>query len=169
MLYTHDNDWCLSNPFNRTNISACASISAHLQFAARQNIPVDFARPTEDLSQYWLVIAPSLHLLAEGEMDPSQAHVQNGGTLVGTCSLVPAGGRASHRAGRQLPHNAADIPDSSGGVRHVPPGEGVRTPFRGRRFPPATCTWPASGATSSVYECRVLATYAKDFARPGPP
>ena len=45
---------------------------------------MDFARPTEDLSQYKLVIAPSLHLLAGGEADLLKLYVQNGGTLVAT-------------------------------------------------------------------------------------
>ena len=49
-----------------------------------RNVPVDFARPTEDLSQYKLVIAPSLHLLAAGEADRLKLYVQNGGTLVST-------------------------------------------------------------------------------------
>ena len=32
-----------------------------------RNIPVDFARPTDDLTKYKLVIVPSLHLVAGGE------------------------------------------------------------------------------------------------------
>jgi len=47
---------------------------------------VDFARPTDDLSKYKLVIAPSLHQLAWGEADRLKLYVQNGGTLVGTCN-----------------------------------------------------------------------------------
>ena len=51
-----------------------------------RNIQIDFARPTEDLSKYKLVIAPSLHLMAAGEADRLKLYVQNGGVLVCTCN-----------------------------------------------------------------------------------
>ena len=38
-----------------------------------RNIAVDFARPVEDLSAYRIVIAPSLHLLADGEAGAHRA------------------------------------------------------------------------------------------------
>ncbi|MGC8744438.1 MAG: beta-galactosidase trimerization domain-containing protein [Verrucomicrobiia bacterium] len=58
----------------------------HLFYAALhdRNIPVDFARPGDDLSRYRLVFAPSIHLLSQMEAEALKYYVQNGGTLVGT-------------------------------------------------------------------------------------
>ena len=49
-----------------------------------RNIPVDFARPSDDLSKYKVVFAPSLQLMAGGECDLLKLYVQNGGVLVST-------------------------------------------------------------------------------------
>ncbi len=68
ILYSHDNDWTLQQP-NQPN--KFFSLREHIQLIYNalhdRNIPVDFARPSEDLSKYKIVIAPSLHLLAAGE------------------------------------------------------------------------------------------------------
>ena len=66
-----------------------------------RNIPVDFARPSEDLSQYKIVFAPSLHLLVRRRGRPAETlrpkrrharrHVQH-----------RPGGRTSHRAGHRV-------------------------------------------------------------------
>ena len=85
ILYTHDNDWTLQQPMQPNKFF---SLREHIQLIYNalhdRNIPVDFARPTEDLSQYKIVFAPSLHLLAAGEADRLKLYVQNGGTLVST-------------------------------------------------------------------------------------
>ena len=85
ILYTHDNDWALQQPMQPNKFF---NLREHIQLIYNalhdRNIPVDFARPTEDLSQYKIVIAPSLHLLAAGEADRLKLYVQNGGTLVST-------------------------------------------------------------------------------------
>ncbi|MCF7709021.1 MAG: beta-galactosidase, partial [Verrucomicrobia bacterium] len=82
ILYTHDNAWALQYPVQPNKHF---SLKRHVQLFYNafhdRNIPVDFARPTEDLSKYKLVIAPSLHLLAGGEADLLKLYVQNGGTL----------------------------------------------------------------------------------------
>src|SRR5271169_3880821 len=85
ILYSHDNEWTLQQP-NQPN--KFFSLREHIQLFYNalhdRNIPVDFARPSEDLSRYKIVIAPSLHLLAAGEADRLKLYVQNGGTLVST-------------------------------------------------------------------------------------
>ena len=85
ILYSHDNDWALQQPMQPNKYF---NLREHIQLFYTalhdRNIPVDFARPTEDLSRYKLVFAPSLHLLAGGEADRLKLYVQNGGTLVGT-------------------------------------------------------------------------------------
>jgi beta-galactosidase len=85
ILYTHDNDWTLQQPMQPNKFF---NLREHIQLIYNalhdRNISVDFARPTEDLSQYKIVFAPSLHLLSDGEADRLKLYVQNGGTLVST-------------------------------------------------------------------------------------
>ena len=129
-----------------------------------RNIPVDFARPTEDLSKYKLVIAPSLQLLAGGEADLLKLYVQNGGTLVSTFNtglvdehhIAPDSG---------YPHDLTDL----FGMEvlefdPLPPGEENHLTFKGA-FPdePPASRETCGATSSSPKECQVLATYAKDF------
>src|SRR5262249_47631777 len=128
-----------------------------------RNIPVDFARPSEDLSKYKLVFAPSLHLLTSAEADQLKLFVQNGGTLVGTFNT-----------GLVDEHNIA--PDS-GYPRDLtelfglevlefdmlPPGEENHLTFKGSF---ATSHLHSARLWCDIIEpktCQVLATYAKDF------
>ena len=70
ILYSHDNDWTLQQPMQPNKFF---NLRDHIQLFYTalhdRNISVDFARPTEDLSKYKLVFAPSLHLLSGGEAD----------------------------------------------------------------------------------------------------
>jgi beta-galactosidase len=70
ILYSHDNDWALQQPMQPNKFF---NLREHLQLIYTalhdRNIPVDFARPSEDLSKYKLVFAPSLHLLSDGDAD----------------------------------------------------------------------------------------------------
>jgi beta-galactosidase len=70
ILFSHDNDWNLR--YTKQPNAAFSISRAHPAFYTAlhdRNIPVDFARATEDLSQYKIVFAPSLSLLAGGEAD----------------------------------------------------------------------------------------------------
>ena len=84
ILYSHDNEWALAQP-NQPN--KFFNLRDHIQLIYNamhdRNISEDFARPSEDLSRYKLVFAPSLHLLSGNEVDMLKLYVQNGGTLVG--------------------------------------------------------------------------------------
>ena len=85
ILYTHDNAWTLRQPMQpNRHFKLWDHLLLFYSAFHDRNIPVDFARPTEDLSRYKLVIAPSLHQLAWGESDRLKLYVQEGGTLVGT-------------------------------------------------------------------------------------
>jgi beta-galactosidase len=164
ILLSHDNDWSLSSVkqpnkyFNQRE---------HVQLFYNafhdRNIPVDFARPTEDLSRYKIVIAPSLQLLAGGEADLLKLYVQNGGTLVGTFNtglvdehhIAPDSG---------FPHDLTDLFGLE--VQEfdpLPPGEENHMTFKGQftasRMHPAK-VWCDIIETKG---CQVLATYAKDF------
>src|SRR5204863_2467890 len=85
ILYSHENDWVLQQP-NQPNKNF--SLREHVQLFYNalhdRNIPVDFAKPSEDLSKYKIVFAPSLHLVSGGEADRLKLYVQNGGNLVAT-------------------------------------------------------------------------------------
>ena len=128
-----------------------------------RNIMVDFVRPTEDLSRYKVVVAPSLQLLAGGEADLLKLYVMNGGTLVATCNtgLVDEHHMAPDSG---YPHDLTDL----FGMEvlefdPLPPGEenhlAVKTGFTATHLHPARlwCDIIKPGT------CQVLATFAKDF------
>jgi beta-galactosidase len=164
ILYTHDNDWSLQQPHQPNKFF---SLRDHIQLIYNalhdKNIQVDFARPTEDLSKYRLVFAPSLHMLSAGEADRLTLYVQNGGTLVGTFNtglvdehhIAPDSG---------YPHNLTDL----FGLEvlefdMLPPGEENHLTFKGS-FP--TSHLHSARLWCDIIEpkgCQVLASYAKDF------
>jgi len=164
ILYTHDNEWVLQQP-NQQN--KYFSLREHIQLFYNalhdRNILVDFARPTEDLSRYKLVLAPSLHLLSGGEADRMKLYVQNGGTLVGTFNtgLVDEHNMAPDTG---YPHDLTDL----FGLEvmefdQLPPGEENHLTFKGA-FP--TSHLHPARLWCDIIEpgpCQVLATYAKDF------
>src|SRR6185295_11242379 len=164
ILFSHDNDWnleCVKQPNKHFRLRE--HIQLFYNALHDRNIPVDFARPTEDLSRYKLVIAPSLQMLAGGEADLLKLYVQNGGTVVATCNtglvdehhIAPDDG---------FPANCTDL----FGIEvtefdPLPPGEENHLTFKG--------AFPASHLHPARLWCdliepkgaQVLATYAKDF------
>ncbi len=164
ILYSHDNDWTLQQPMQPNKFF---SLREHIQLFYNalhdRNITVDFARPTEDLSRYRLVFAPSLHLLSGGEADRLKLYVQNGGTLVATFNtgLVDEHNLAPDSG---YPH---DLTDMFGmeviEFDQLPPGEENHLTFKGAF--PTSHMHPAKLWCDLIEpkECQVLATYAKDF------
>lgn len=164
ILYSHDNDWSLQQPMPPNKFF---KLREHLQLFYQalhdKNIPVDFARPTEDLSRYKLVFAPSLHLMAGGEADRLKLYVQNGGTLVATFNT---GLVDEHQIAPDTgyPHDLTDL----FGMEVVefdplPPGEENHLTFKGA-FP--TTHLHSARLWCDIIEpkdCQILATYAKDF------
>ncbi len=164
ILYSHENDWALSLPGQpNKHFKLREHIQLFYSALHERNLLVDFARPTEDLSKYKIVIAPSLHLLAGAEADLLKLYVQNGGTLVGTFNtglvdehnIAPVGG---------YPHDLTDL----FGLEvtefdTLPPGEENPLVFKGA-FP--TGHMNAARIWCDLIEpkgCSVLATYTKDF------
>jgi beta-galactosidase len=164
ILFTHDNDWTLQQPMQPNKFF---NLREHIQLIYNaihdRNISVDFAQPTEDLSQYKIVFAPSLHLLSAGEADRLKLYVQNGGTLVGTFNtglvnahcIVPDTGYPN------------DMTDMFGlevlEFDPIPPGEENHLTFKGA-FP--TSHLHPARLWCDIIEpkgCQILATYAKDF------
>jgi len=164
ILYTHDNEWTLQLPQQPNKFF---NLREHIQmfYAAfhDKNIGVDFARPTEDLSRYRLVIAPSLHLLRGSEADRIKLYVQNGGTLVGTFNtgLVDESHIASAVG---YPHDLTDLFGLE--VEEfdmLPPSEENHLTFKGAF--PTSHLHPARLWCDLIEtkEAQVLATYSKDF------
>ena len=164
ILFSHDNDWALQQPMQPNKHF---KLRDHIQLIYNgfhhRNIPVDFARPTEDLSKYKLVVAPSLHLMAGGEADLLKLYVQNGGTLVGTFNtgLVDENHIAPDSG---YPHDLTDV----FGLEvlefdPLPPGEENHMTFKGA-FP--TSHMHPARLWCDIIEpsgCQILATFAKDF------
>lgn len=165
IVWSHENEWALqqrpqpNNFFNQRDHVQLFYNALH-----DRNIPVDFCRPTEDLSRYKLVIAPSLHQLAGGEADLLKLYVQNGGTLVGTFNtgLVDEHHIAPDTG---YPHDLTDV----FGLEvlefdPLPPGEENHLTFKGAF--PTSHLHPAKLWCDLIEpraECQILATYAKDF------
>lgn len=85
ILFSHENEWTQKLPQQPTTLFQQREHTLLFYKALHdRNIAVDFARPSEDLSKYKLVIAPSLQLIAAGETDLLKLYVQNGGTLLAT-------------------------------------------------------------------------------------
>jgi beta-galactosidase len=164
ILYSHENEWSLKHT---RQPNKHFDYRRHLQLFYNalhdRNIPVDFARPTEDLSQYRLVFAPSLQLLAGGEADLLKLYVHNGGTLVGTFNsglvdeyhIAPDSG---------FPHDLTDL----FGMEvlefdALPPGEENHLQFKGAF--PATHLHPGIVWCDIIEPrgCQVVATFTSDF------
>jgi beta-galactosidase len=164
ILYSHDNEWTLNQPMQPNSyFNQRQHIQLFYNALHDRNIQVDFARPTEDLSKYKLVIAPSLHLLAGGEADLLKLYVQNGGTLVATFNtgLVDEYGIAPDTG---YPHDLTDLFGME--VMEfdpLPPSEENHLNFKGAF--PTSHLHPARIWCDLIEpkECQVLATYAKDF------
>lgn len=89
IVISFENHWALNQPLRQNKFFDQNEHLLKLYSALySKHVPVDFARPIDDLSKYKLVIAPSLHMLAPGEADRLALYVYNGGTLIGTCNTA---------------------------------------------------------------------------------
>jgi beta-galactosidase len=164
ILYSHENAWNLEKVRQPNKYFR---LREHIQLIFNalhdRNIPVDFARPTEDLSKYRIVFAPSLQLLAGGEADLLKLYVQNGGTLISTFNtglvdehhIAPDSG---------FPHDMTDL----FGLEvlefdPLPPGQENHITLKGSFS--ATHLHPAKLWCDIIEPqgCQVIGTYAKDF------
>ena len=171
ILYTHDNDWTLQQPMQPNKFF---NLREHIQLIYNalhdRNIPVDFARPTEDLSQYKIVFAPSLHLLAAGEADRLKLYVQNGGTLVSTFNtgLVNEHSIAPDTGYPERPDRF--VRAGSFGIRSHSARRGKSSHVQRRVSRPAMCIPRGSGATSSSRRvARFWRRTRRIFTPAGPP
>jgi beta-galactosidase len=164
ILYTHDNDWLLQQPMQpNKHFNLREHIQLFYNALHDRNVSVDFARPTEDLSKYKIVFAPSLQLLSGTEADMLKLYVQNGGTLVATFNTGLVDEHTIAAEGG-YPHDMTDL----FGLEvlefdPLPPGEENHLTFKGAF--PTSHLHPAKLWCDIIEpkDCQVLATYAKDF------
>jgi beta-galactosidase len=164
ILYSHDNEWSLQQAIQPSKFF---NLREHIQLIYNalhaRNIQVDFARPTDDLSKYKIVFAPSLQVLSDSEADCLKLYVQNGGTLVGTFNT----GLVNHNhigPDGAYPGNLTDL----FGLEvlefdPVAPGEENHLTFKGA-FP--TSHLHPARIWCDIIEpkgCQTLAVFAKDF------
>jgi beta-galactosidase len=76
--------WALELPSKPAQFDYIASISQFHQYFFERNISVDFVEPGADLSNYVLVVAPSLYLLQEKDAQNIDHYVQAGGAFLAT-------------------------------------------------------------------------------------
>jgi beta-galactosidase len=164
ILYSHDNEWVLSQP---NQPSKLFNLRDHIQLIYNslhdRNILVDFARPNEDLSKYKIVFAPSLHLLSGNEADRLKLFVQNGGTLISSFNtgLVNESNIAPDDG---YPHDLTDL----FGLEvlefdTLPPAEDNLLTFKGAF---QTSHMHPARIWCDLIEpkgCQILATFGKDF------
>ncbi len=164
ILVSHDNIWSQKLP-KQPNQHFNVRDHVLLFYSALHDmdIPVDFARPTDDLSRYKVVIAPSLQLLAGGEADLLKLYVQNGGVLVSTfnTALVDEHHIAPDDG---IPHDLTDLFGMEiSEFDPISPDEPNYLVFKGT-FP--TSHLHPARLWCDVIEprgCQVIATYGKDF------
>ncbi|MEO7300021.1 MAG: beta-galactosidase, partial [Verrucomicrobiota bacterium] len=164
ILFSHENEWALEFPRKPNKFFKQRE---HLQLFHTalhdRNINVDFCRPTEDLSKYKIVFAPSLHMLAGGEADALKLYVHNGGTLVGTFNsgmvdehyIAPDSG---------FPHDLTDLFGMEvTEFDPIPPEDENHLTFKGGFHSNHVHTAKLWCDLIEPKGCQVIATYTKDF------
>ena len=83
ILFDWESWWALELPSKPSSrVRQIEQVEALYRPLFEANVAVDFAHPGDDLSQYRLVVAPSLYLVADEAAAGLVRFVQNGGTLV---------------------------------------------------------------------------------------
>lgn len=85
IIFDWDNWWAVefsSGP--SVELKYIPQIEKYYKGFHNKNIPVDFIRPTDDLSKYDVVVAPVLYMLKENVADNIKAFVSAGGTFITT-------------------------------------------------------------------------------------
>lgn len=83
ILFDWESWWALELPSKPSNrIQQVAQLEAFYRPLFEANVTADFARPTDDLSRYKLVVAPSLYLVSDAGAANLAAYVEKGGNLL---------------------------------------------------------------------------------------
>jgi beta-galactosidase len=83
ILFDWESWWALELPSKPSNrILQIEQLEAYYRPLFEANVTADFARPTDDLSGYKLVVAPSLYMVSDSAAANLSAYVEKGGHLV---------------------------------------------------------------------------------------
>ena len=84
IVFDWDNWWAIRNPDHPVILDYLALVQRWYRALHRRHISVDLVRPTGDLGQYRLVVAPQLYLLTERGAANLRSFVEGGGHLLAT-------------------------------------------------------------------------------------
>ena len=164
IMISQENEWAQDQPMRPNRyFNQRDHVTLFYNALYEKNILVDFVRPGEDLSNYKLIIAPSVHALAGEEADMLKEYVENGGTVVGTFNTGLV--NESHIAPiNGIPYELTDL----FGLEvlefdPMPPGTDNHLTFKGNF--PTTALHPAQIWCDVIepHDCEVIGTYALDF------
>ncbi len=82
MLLSYDDRFAFQIQSNNSRFSYSDHFQLYYEALHRLNVPVDIVSPRGDLSDYKLVIAPTLHITSEEIVSNLQRYVEQGGVLV---------------------------------------------------------------------------------------
>lgn len=84
IVYSYDNFWALSDAESfMKDKKIWQTIQAHYRYFYDHDIAVDFVSPTDDFSQYRLIIDPMHFMMSQNYIDKLYDFVQKGGKVVG--------------------------------------------------------------------------------------
>ena len=165
ILFDWDNWWAVelsSGPSK--DLDYFDQVRTYYTALHRMNVAVDVVRPEADLSQYSIVIAPTLYMVKEGVAENLESFVEEGGTLVATFfsgivdenDLVVTGGypgRLRALLGVWVEETDALLPSTTNRIT-ISEASG-----------PLTGSYPASLLCDLLHaeSARVLAVYGEDF------
>jgi len=164
LLYSHPNEWAQKLPLQpNRHFKQHEHLLLYYNALHDRNLPVDFARPEEDLSRYRLVIAPSLRVLSRSQAEHLREFVREGGTLVATFNTSLLDDR--HVVSKTgFPQYLTDVFGLEvNEFDPIAPGEDNHLAFRGAF--PSSALHPAQLWCDLVEPkgCNVVATFARDF------
>lgn len=84
MVLSYEARWAFQGQPNHADFKYPAFFTSYYKALHHRNVGVDIVPPNADLSQYRLVIAPAMYILAEAAADNLRHFVHNGGMLITT-------------------------------------------------------------------------------------
>ena len=83
ILFSWENWWALElDAHPSDDIKQFQQLKTYYEPLFRQNIPIDFAHPDADLSQYEVVLVPNLYMVRDKQAVALEQFAENGGTVV---------------------------------------------------------------------------------------
>jgi beta-galactosidase len=108
MVLSYDSRWAFQGQSNHLDFKYAALFTSYYKALHHRNVGVDIVSPNADLSQYRLVIAPSVYILSQEAADNLRQFVLNGGMLI-TTARTGVKDEANAVVNRYLPGLLADV------------------------------------------------------------